>query len=90
MMRPSLQTNSQAAAGGQTTREVHQTLVHHLSQRPDLGLDKVLLDLALEPASPFDPQRQRKFRKGFVLVLFVALGLVASFVYFNFCGAGQW
>jgi len=89
-MRSSVQTNSRPAARAQTTREVHQALVHHLSQRPDLGLDKVLLDLALEPASPFDPQRQRKFRKGFVLALFVALGLAASFVYFNFLGAGQW
>ena len=88
-MRPSFQASSQPAAGGQTTREVRQALVHHLSQRPDLGLDKVLLDLALEPASPFDPQRQRKFRKGFVLAVSVALGLAASFVYFNFCGACQ-
>jgi len=89
-MRSSVQTNSRPAARAQTTREVHQALVRHLSQRPDLGLDKVLLDLALEPGSPFDPQRGRKFRKGFVLALFVALGLAASFVYFNFLGAGQW
>ena len=89
-MKSSVQTNSQPAAFGQATREVHQALVHHLSQRQDLGLDKMLLNLALEPASPFDPQRQRKLRKGFVLALFVALGLAASFVYFNFLGAGQW
>jgi len=50
----------------------------------------MLLNLALEPASPFDPQTRRKLRKGFVLALFVALGLAASFVYFNFWGASQW
>ncbi len=49
----------------------------------------MLLNLVLEPANPFDPQGRRNFRKGFVLAVFLALGLAGSFVYFNFLGAGQ-
>jgi hypothetical protein len=49
----------------------------------------MLLNLALEPASPFDPKGRRSFRKGFLLFLLVAIGLAATFVYFNFLAAGQ-
>ena len=89
MMRPSLQTNSQPAASGPVTREVHQALVQYLSRRSDLGFDTMLLKWALEPASPFDPKGRGNFRKGFVLVVLVALGLAATFVYFNFLAGGQ-
>jgi len=81
--------NSQKAAHQETARGVHQSLVEYLSQRPDWGLDKMLLNLALEPASPFDPKGRRNFRKGFVLLLLVPSGLAATFVYFNFLAAGQ-
>ncbi len=81
--------NSQEAAHQETARGVHQSLVEYLSQRPDWGLDKMLLNLALEPASPFDPKGRRNFRKGFVLLFLVASGLAATFVYFNFLAAGQ-
>jgi hypothetical protein len=40
--------------------------------------------LALDPASPFDPQGQRRLKKGCVLVALVATGIAATFVYFNF------
>jgi hypothetical protein len=48
-----------------------------------VGLDKLLLDLALDPASPFDPQGRRRLKKGFVLVVLVATGMVGTFIYFN-------
>jgi hypothetical protein len=67
----------------ETPEEVHDRLVRYLSSRPDMGLSKILLNLALEPANPFDPKRKRKFKKGFVLVVLVGLALVATFVYFN-------
>jgi hypothetical protein len=40
--------------------------------------------LVLDPASPFDPQGRRRLKKGFVLVMLVAMGVAATFVYFNF------
>jgi len=64
--------------------EVHGALGNYLGRRPDVGLDKLLLDLALDPASPFDPQGQRRLRKSFVLVMLVGAGIAATFVYFNF------
>lgn len=64
--------------------EVRAALDDYLRRRPDLGLDKLLLNLALDPASPFDPNGRRRIKKGFVLVALVAAGLVGTFVYFNF------
>ena len=85
----SVQNNSVHREHEETTHEVHHRLVSYLSGRLDLGLDKMLLNLALEPANPFDPKRKRKFRKDFVLVLLVALALAATFVYFNFFPGAQ-
>lgn len=64
--------------------EVHASLANYLRRRPDVGLDKLLLSLALDPASPFDPQGRRRLKKGFVLVMLVSTGIAATFVYFNF------
>ena len=64
--------------------EIYAALTNYLRRRPDVGLDRLLLDLALDPASPFDPQGQRRLKKGFVLVALVATGIAATFVYFNF------
>jgi hypothetical protein len=64
--------------------EVHGALGNYLGRRPDVGLDKLLLDLALDPASPFDPQGRRRLKKGLVLVVVVAVGLAGTFIYFNF------
>jgi len=88
-MSHSVDNNPRTPAREEAAREVHQALVQYLSRRPDLGLEKMLLNLALEPASPFDPQARRSFKKGFVLALLIALGLVATFFYFNFFAGGQ-
>jgi len=88
-MSHSADNNSQTLAREETAREVHQALVQNLSRCSDLGLDKMLLNLALEPASPFDPQARRNFKKGFVLALLIASGLAATFLYFNFLIGGQ-
>lgn len=82
-MRHVIEENPQPAAREETAREVHQALVQYLSRRSELGLDTMLLNLALQPASPFDPKGWGNFRKGFVLFLLVAIGLAATFVYFN-------
>ena len=88
-MRHSVDNNPQTPARDEPLRKVHQALVLYLSRRPELGLEKMLLNLALEPASPFDPQARRSFKKGFVLFLLIVLGLASTFVYFNFLAGGQ-
>ena len=79
-MRDTLQLRSKPGSPA----EVHAALEDYLRRRPDVGLDKLLFDLALDPASPFDPQGRRRLRKGFVLLMLVATGIAATFAYFNF------
>jgi flagellar basal body-associated protein FliL len=85
----SLENNTAAPEQEETTVEVRGRLVRYFSSRRDMGLDKILLNLAFQPANPFDPKRKRKFRKGFVLLLLVVLALVATFVYFNIYPGAQ-
>ena len=80
MVRDTLRLRSQ----GGSPAGVHTTLTNYSRRQPDVGLDKLLLDLALDPASPFDPRGRRRLRKGFVLIMLVATGIAATFVYFNF------
>ena len=80
MVRDTLRLRSQPGSSA----EVHAALTDYLRRRPDVGLDKLLLDLALDPASPFDPRGRRRLRKGFVLITLVATGIAATLVYFNF------
>jgi len=80
MMRDALGRRSQPGS----LAEVHTALANYLRRRPDVGLEKLLLDLAFDPASPFDPQGRRRLKRGFVLVALVATGIAATFVYFNF------
>ena len=79
MVRDTLRLRSQPRSPAQVP-----ALRDYLRRRPDMGLDKLLLDLALDPASPFDPRGRRRLRKGFVLIMLVATGIAATFVYFNF------
>ena len=79
-MRHTLRLRSQPGSPAQ----IQPALRDYLGRRRDLGLDRLLLDLALDPASPFDPQGRRTLKKGFVLVVVVAVGLAGTFIYFNF------
>ena len=80
MVRDTLRLRSQPGSPA----EVHVALTNYLRRQSDVGLDKLLLDLALDPASPFDPRGRRRLRKGFVLITLVATGIAATLVYFNF------
>jgi hypothetical protein len=75
---------SRPEANGQTTRDVHRALTSHFEQRRDFGLQKMLLNLALEPASPFDPKQVRRLKKSSVLAVFLVFALAATLIYFNF------
>ena len=79
-----VRNTSRVGSQPRTAAEVHAALANYLRHRPDVGLDKLLLELALDPASPFDPRGRRRLRKGFVLIMLVAMGIAATFVYFNF------
>ena len=64
-------------------KPAYLSLRQYLMTRPDIGALKALLDLALEPANPFDPKASRSPRRWFVLFsLLSALG-VGCFMYFN-------
>ena len=80
MVRDRLRLRSRPGGAAQ----VHPALRDYLGRRPDVGLDQLLLDLVLDPASPFDPQGRRRLKKGFVLVVVVVVGLAGTFIYFNF------
>ena len=55
-----------------------------LTQQPDIGLKKAVLNIILEARSPFDSRARRKPKVAFVLcaVLFGAAAI--CFCYFNF------
>ena len=80
MVRDTLRLRSQP----RSPAGVHTALTNYLRRQPDVGLDKLLLDVALDPASPFDPRGRRRLRRGFVLIMLVATGIAATLVYFNF------
>ena len=82
------ENNPQSTEREEIGDEIHQALAEYLSRRPDLGLGKMLLNVALEPANPFNPRARRILKKGFVLVVLVVLSLAATFIYFNLLTGG--
>jgi hypothetical protein len=60
--------------------------VKYFESRPDIGFGKMLLDIALEPRSPFKPWEPRKVKKGFVVVVLFLLVACAWFGYFSLTG----
>jgi hypothetical protein len=58
-------------------------LASYLAQRSEIGLIRMLSNLAFEPQDPFKPDAQRTFRKSFIIaVLFSAL-FAGWFIWFN-------
>ncbi len=58
-------------------------LAEYLDTRPELGLRRMLANLALEPRDPFKPEGRRTFRKGFIMAAFFLTAFVAWFAWFN-------
>jgi hypothetical protein len=55
----------------------------HLETRPEVGLTRFLLNLALEPQNPFKPDARRSFRKGFVLATLFSAVFLVWLLWFN-------
>jgi len=64
-------------------QDSYQLLVEYFNLRPDIGFDKMLLDVALVPRNPFKPWERRNLKKGFVAATLFLLAAIAWFVYFS-------
>lgn len=60
-----------------------RNLADYLDARPELGVGKMLANLALEPRDPLKPKARRPFRKGFVMAVFFLTALAGWFAWFN-------
>jgi hypothetical protein len=63
--------------------EAHAWVEELLKGRPDIGLRKVVMNVAIEPQNPFDAAARRNLRLGFIVagvLLFATLGVL---IYFN-------
>jgi hypothetical protein len=54
-----------------------------LSQRPDIGVLRIVSGWLVDRGNPFDPARRRKPKPGLAIVLGYLLLLVAVFAVFN-------
>jgi hypothetical protein len=55
----------------------------YLETRPEIGLTRFLLNLALEPQNPFKPDARRNFRKRFIVATVFSAVFIAWLVWFN-------
>ena len=55
----------------------------YFKSRPDIGVRKLLLDVALEARDPFKSWEPRKLKKGFLAAVLVVLLAAAWFGYWN-------
>jgi len=58
----------------------------YFESRPDVGFRKMLLDIALNPRSPFKPWEPRKMKKGFAAAVLLLLFACVWFGYFSLTG----
>ncbi len=66
-----------------TLDDCHRLLAESLGARPDIGLWRLTLDVALEAQDPFKPWERRKFKKAFVFAALLVAFTTAWFIYFN-------
>src|SRR5437667_7973334 len=66
-----------------SVKPAYVSLRQYLIRRPDIGAFKALLNLALEPANPFDTKASRSSRRWFVLFSLLSFLGIGCFVYFN-------
>lgn len=66
-----------------TADETKAWLKDYFTRQPDIGLGKAIVDLALRPRNPFEPETRRQPRSGFLFGAGLFVGAVAWFLYFN-------
>jgi hypothetical protein len=67
-----------------TPDETRTWFAEHMKHRPDYGIGKAVLDLMLQPRSPFNPKKRRRFRPAFLYAAAWLGASVSVFAYFNF------
>lgn len=67
-----------------TADEAQAWLREYFMRRQDVGLWKGIVNLALRPQNPFEPEKSRLPRRGFLFGAGVLLSAAAWFLYFNF------
>lgn len=69
--------------GQQETNIAERSLIRYLDARSEIGLTKMVADLALDPQDPFKPDARRTVRKGFVIAVLFSGAFAAWFLWFN-------
>ena len=77
-----METKAESAIEAQPQNS-RKLIDRYFKSRPDIGIGKLLLDMALEARDPFKSWEPRKWKKGFVAAVLVVLLAVAWFVYWN-------
>ena len=67
-----------------TPRETHSWLNEYFHERPDIGLWKAVVRIALDPPNPFKPEARRMPRAEFLFVAGLLTFTVAWSLCFNF------
>jgi hypothetical protein len=67
-----------------TADETHEWLKDYFRRLPGIGLGKAVVNLCLKPRNPFEPEKKRLPRRGFLFGAGMFLSAVAWFLYFNF------
>src|SRR6266536_3534476 len=66
-----------------SAKPAYVSLRQYLISRPDIGAFRALLNLAFEPAKPFDPKAARAPRRWLVLFSLLSMLGLGCFMYFN-------
>ena len=74
------QAESAIEAQPQNSRKL---IDRYFKSRPDIGIGKLLLDVALEARDPFKSWEPRKLKKGFLAAVLVLLLAAAWFGFWN-------
>ena len=65
-------------------KEMHDNATTAFRKRIDIGLLNSVANPVLEAPNPFQPEEQRRPKRGLALFLLLGGFFIGSFVYFNF------
>ena len=63
--------------------DIHKWMADHFRQRSDLGFCKAATNLVFQTPNPFEPEKWRKPRRGFLVAVGLFVATLASLAYFN-------